>query len=194
MTRNLGEAHLIEEDNAPYRVSLNFTTTRKQFNLNIVQTPADLQCVQDKKWISTNPFGPVQVSAEFRNVTRDLIVNGTTNHAVSEEIAVIIRSTSNGPCQMYKPPENYISRCGNYLEEKVKVRNGSCGANIWSFTVNTSYYRFSDQEYVLYVRSTNKSQNCSVWDSTMFRTGLDWTGQSIISKSQLATYRRYLSF
>ena len=169
ITQGWGTASLIGEKYAPILVSLNFTTAEEHFHLNIIQTPTDVQCNQTKNWIHINPFRTILVSSEFRNVTRDLDINGTTNLLPGDEITLIILSTSTNPCQNLLYADNLISHCVYPVEKKIKVQNSSCGANTWSFDINTSYYRFADSEYAVFVSAVNKSQeNCSSWDAIMF--------------------------
>ena len=174
LTQGWGTASLMGEKYAPILVSLNFTTAEEHFNLNILQTPTDVQCNQNKNWIRINPFKTVQVSDEFRNVTRDLDINGTTNLPPGDEITLMILSTSASPCQNRLYPDNLISHCVYPVEKKIKVQNSSCGANTWSFNINTSYYRFADYEHTVFVSAANKSQeNCSSWDAMMFMLEFD---------------------
>lgn len=174
LTQGWGTASLMGEKYAPILVSLNFTTAEEHFNLNILQTPTDIQCYQNKNWIHINPFRTIQVSDEFRNVTRDLDINGTTNLPPGEEITLMILSTSTSPCQNLFYPDNLISHCVYPVERKIKVQNSSCGANTWSFDINTSYYRFADNEHAVFVSAVNKSQeNCSSWDAMIFTLEFD---------------------
>jgi hypothetical protein len=174
ITQGWGTVSLIGEKYAPILVSLNLTTTEEHFNLNIIQTPTNVLCNQNKNWIHINPFKTIQVSGEFRNVTRDLDINGTTNLPPGEEITLMILSTSTNPCQNRLYPDNLISHCVYPVEKKIKVQNSSCGANSWSFDINTSYYRFADSEYAVFVSAVNKSQeNCSSWDAMMFTLEFD---------------------
>ena len=174
VTQGWGAASLIGETYAPILVSLNLTTAEEHFNLNIIQAPTNVLCNQNKNWIHINPFKTIQVSSEFRNVTRDLNINGTTNLPSGDEITLMILSTSASPCQNLLYPDNLISHCVYPLERKIKVQNGSCGANTWSFDINTSYYRFVDSEYAVFVSAVNKGQeNCSSWDAMMFTREFD---------------------
>ena len=151
LTQEWGMASRMGEKYAPILVSLNFTTAEEHFNLNILQTATDVQCNQNKNWIHINPFRTVQVSDEFHNVTRDLDINGTTNLPPGDEITLMILSTSTSPCQNRLFPDNLISHCIYPVEKKIKVQNSSCGANTWSFNINTSSYRFADYEHTVFV-------------------------------------------
>jgi hypothetical protein len=174
-TENWGDLLLIGANGSPYHVLLNFTTAEKDFNLIIVQSPADIQCIQNSTWIHITPRRRVQVSSELRNVIGDLVIDGITNLPPGDEITLMVFSPSTGMCQK-GTPDNIINHCSGALEHKVKVQKSSCGANTWSFTINTSYYRFTDYQYAVYVSAVNKSQNnCGSWDTTSFMIELDKT-------------------
>jgi hypothetical protein len=173
ITQAWGSMGMMDEKRAPFRVTLNFTTSEEHFDLDIVRTAEDNQCNLGKTWIHINPLKKIEVSSEFHNVTRDVTINGTTNLAPGSNVTLVIISTDERLCQK-SSPENTISRCGNSIQEKILVRNGSCGSNTWSFEMNTSYYRFTDYEYAAYVSEIDKTgEDCDSWDATIFTIKLN---------------------
>ena len=79
---------------------------------------------------------------------------GTTNLAAGENLSLTVMSSDLHPCAKSETPPSgdSVDPCSGGVTATVPVRPGRCGANTWSYTVDTSQHGFQPgSQYLLIV-------------------------------------------
>jgi len=79
---------------------------------------------------------------------------GTTNLAAGENLSLAVMSSDFHPCAKTETPpsDDLVDPCSGGVTATVAVSPGNCGANTWSWTVDTSQHGFQPgSQYLLIV-------------------------------------------
>jgi hypothetical protein len=107
---------------------------------------------------------PPQNNSEFIRISpvsnytmgEHIIIEGTTNLAKGEKIAILL--TIDSPRHCPKSAKSYndtVDWCCGGLHDVVEVVSGNCGINQWSWDVNTSLHEISPHSYIIYAYGKN---------------------------------------
>ena len=113
-------------------------------------------------------FDPVPDHALGDTIT----FSGTTDLAAGENLSLNIISTDFTPCAKGTGSSDLVTPCGGGYSGTVAIRSGTCGANTWSWMVDTSEHGFQPGQQYLLIASGSAGR---VQNSTLF-TLLNATG------------------
>ncbi|WP_048068456.1 hypothetical protein [Methanoregula boonei] len=92
---------------------------------------------------------------------------GTTNMAAGENLSLTVMSSNFQPCAKTETPPSYdsVNPCSGGVAATVAVSPGRCGANMWSWTVDTSQHGFQPGSQYLLIVTGRRDQ---VENTTLF--------------------------
>lgn len=106
-------------------------------------------------------FDPVPDHALGDTIT----FSGTTDLAAGENLSLNIVSTDFTPCAKGTGSSDLVTPCGGGYSGTVTIRPGTCGANTWSWMVDTSEHGFQPGQQYLLIASGSAGR---VQNSTLF--------------------------